>query len=685
MTDSNGDDDAFAVFLPSGRRGRFAKGTSLLAAARHLGVDLDSVCGGRAICGRCQVAVCEGSYPKLGVESSAAHVSGVEEPEQRYARLRDLPAGRRLGCSARILGDVVVDVPASSQVHKQMVRKGAEVRAIDIDPILKLHYAEVAEPEIDHPAGDAQRLITALREQWGLAVERVELCVLSHLQRTLRAGEWKVSALVRNETEVVAVWPGFHDRIFGVAVDVGSTTLACHLCDLESGEVLAAAGAMNPQIRFGEDLMSRVSTAIMTEGSVAEMAAAVRQAINGLIAETAESAGIAVTDVVDATFVGNPIMIHLLLGLDPSELGFAPFALASDAAQTVRASDLDLAINPGARPYILPLIAGHVGADTAAAILSETPHHEGELMLLVDVGTNAEIVVGNRYRLLAASSPTGPAFEGAQVSSGQRASPGAIERVRIDPDTLEPRFKVIGSELWSNEPGFAEVAADLGVTGICGSGIIEAIAEMYLAGVLGGDGLIDGAQAERSPRVVRDGEATFAYRLWDGPPAIAITQRDVRAIQLAKAALYTGIRLLLARLGDRTLERIVLAGAFGSHIDPKYAMILGLIPDCPVDKVSAAGNAAGTGARIALLNRQSRREIEELVRRIEKIETATEPAFQAYFVEAMAIPHKSDPFPNLARAVKLPASAPVTPVSAQSVTVGVQSVWGRQRRRSGTG
>jgi uncharacterized 2Fe-2S/4Fe-4S cluster protein (DUF4445 family) len=275
-------------------------------------------------------------------------------------------------------------------------------------------------------------------------------------------------------------------------------------------------------------------------------------------------------------------------------------------------------------------------------------------MLVVDIGTNAEIVLGNRERLLAASSPTGPAFEGAQISCGQRAAPGAIERVRIDPATLEPRFKVIGCELWSDAPGFAAGTRRTGVTGICGSGIIEALADMFLAGILKSDGAIDGAKASLSARIQPDGR-TYSYLLHAGEPEIRITQNDVRAIQLAKAALYAGARLLMDHLGIDRVERITLAGAFGSHIDVKYAMVLGLIPDCDLAKVSSAGNAAGTGARIALLNRAARAEIEQVVRRIEKIETAVEPRFQEHFVAAMALPHASAPYPHLARVVVLPS------------------------------
>jgi uncharacterized 2Fe-2S/4Fe-4S cluster protein (DUF4445 family) len=463
---------------------------------------------------------------------------------------------------------------------------------------------------------------------------------------------------VHSGNRIIAVWPGFRDRAYGLAVDVGSTTIAGHLCDLASGEVVASAGLMNPQIRFGEDLMSRVSYVMMNPGGEVEMTRAVRQAVARLAGQVAAEAKIDPRDILELTFVGNPIMHHLLLGIDPTELGGAPFALATNEAIMLWATELELlGVHANARVYLLPCIAGHVGADTAGVLLSETPHLSDEMTLIVDVGTNAEIVLGNRQRLLAASSPTGPAFEGAQISCGQRAAPGAIERVRIDPQTLEPRFKVIGSDLWSDEPGFAEATRQTGVTGICGSGIIEALAEMFLAGILRRDGTIDGALAVRSQRIQADGR-TFSYLLRAGEPELRILQTDVRAIQLAKAALYAGARLLMDHLGIERVERITLAGAFGSHIDVKYAMILGLIPDCDLAKVSSAGNAAGTGARIALLNRTARTEIERLVKRIEKIETAVEPRFQEHFVGAMAIPHASAPFPNLAAVVDLPSPGP---------------------------
>jgi len=574
--------------------------------------------------------------------------------EQRLSDRKLLAAGRRLSCQARVQGDVVVDVPATSQVHRQVVRKAAEARDIELYPVITLHYVEVAEPDMHDPSGDLKRLADALAREWQLTALACDLRVLQGLQAALRAGHWKVTVAVHDRSRIVSVWPGLHQKVYGIAVDVGSTTIAAHLCDLTTGEIAAAAGLMNPQIRFGEDLMSRVSYAMMNPGGAAQMTAAVRGALSELATEVAGAAGIAPEAILEMTLVGNPIMHHLVLGLDPVELGGAPFALAVDSSVTVTAAELGIALNPNARIYVLPCIAGHVGADTAGMILAERPDLSEALTLLVDVGTNAEIVLGNRERLVACSSPTGPAFEGAQISCGQRAAPGAIERVRIDRATLEPRYRVIGSDLWSDQPGFAEMVSKTGVTGVCGSGIIEVIAELYLAGVINQDGVIDGSLAAHSPRVVANGR-TFSYVLADGEQRLSITQNDVRAIQLAKAALYAGIRLLMERLGVERLDRIRLAGAFGTHIDVKYAMVLGMIPDCDLSQVASAGNAAGTGARIALLDARSRTTIEAIVRRVEKIETALEPRFQAHFVEAMAIPHKSAPYPHLRAAVQLPA------------------------------
>ncbi len=632
------------TFTPSGRRGRAAAGATVLDVAREIGADIDSVCGGRGICGRCQVTV--GAAPGMPVSANALSAPGPTEID--YRGKRPLGTDRRLACAAQICGDVVIDVPPDSQVHRQVVRKRAEVVAIDVDPVVKLHYVEVAEPTLDDAASDLSRLLTALESQWGLPELTVDTALLPELQPALRHGKWKVTVAVHYGTAVTGIWPGFRDVALGVAFDVGSTTVAAHLCDLASGDVLASAGAMNPQIRFGEDLMSRVSYVMMNPGGEEQLTAVVRRAMDDLVGELVAEAGAERANILEVTVVGNPIMHHLVLGIDPTPLGTAPFALAVDEAVIGMAAQIGLHVHPGARLYLLPCIAGHVGADAAAAVLSEGPHRGDAVQLLVDVGTNAEIVLGSAGRLLAASSPTGPAFEGAQISGGQRAAPGAIERVRIDRESLEPRYKVIGSELWSDEAGFAGSIEKIGVTGICGSGIIEAVAELYLSGVISRDGVVAGEHR----RIIADGR-TSSYVL-DEAAAISITQNDVRAIQLAKAALYAGVKLLMGHLGVEAVDEIRLAGAFGSHIDTKYAMVLGLIPDCDLARVSSAGNAAGTGSMMALLSRSARAEIEQVATEIEKIETATEARFQELFVGAMAIPHATDQFSQLAAAVDLP-------------------------------
>ena len=655
--------DPLVVFTPSGKRGHFPVGTPILTAARQLGVDLDSVCGGRGICSKCQITPSYGEFSKHGVTVADNALSEWNAVEERYDSKRGLPKGRRLGCQATVQGDVVIDVPPESQVHKQVVRKRAEARDIIMNPTVKLYYVEVVEPDMHEPSGDLERLREGLKAQWDIDVPKADPHVLTHLQQALRKGAWKVTVAVHqghsdSVPSIMQVWPGYYEgSIYGLAVDLGSTTIAAHLCDLQSGEVVASSGLMNPQIRFGEDLMSRVSYSMMNAGGAAEMTAAVRDGMNALFTQIASEAEINRALIMDAVFVCNPVMHHLFLGIDPFELGQAPFALATSDALRLEARDLELNLHPSARVYLLPCIAGHVGADAAAVALSEAPDKSEDLVLVVDVGTNAEILLGNKSKVLACSSPTGPAFEGAQITSGQRAAPGAIERVEINPITKEPRFRVIGSDLWSDEDGFEDAIATTGITGICGSGIIEAIAEMRIAGIVDASGLIGSTEQVGTPRCISDGR-THSYMMWDGSakggPTITVTNPDIRAIQMAKAALYSGARLLMDKFDVATVDRVVLAGAFGAHISPKHAMVLGMIPDCAIEKVTSAGNAAGTGARIALLNSKAREEIEATVRRIIKIETAVEPRFQEHFVNASAIPNSAEPFPILATVVTLP-------------------------------
>jgi uncharacterized 2Fe-2S/4Fe-4S cluster protein (DUF4445 family) len=663
------DEDVTLVFTPSGVQTNVAPGTTVLDAARRVGVDIDSTCGGRGLCGRCQIAPSLGEFAKWGITSTDDAVSPWTSVESAYKGRRPITAGSRLGCQARVVTDLVVDVPAASQVHRPVVRKKIDLEGLTLDPLIHARYVELPELELGDERADAELLREALATDWGIEGAAVDARVLPDLHPAIVTGQRAITAIVHVDGTVMAVRPGFDEIIYGVAIDVGSTTIAGYLIDLATGNVVVTAGAMNPQIRFGEDLMSRVSYVMMNPGGEDELTGTVRSALNELIDDLTDQRD----HIHDLVLVGNPVMHHLFLGIDPTPLGAAPFTLTVSRPIDMRADELDIDL-PYARAHIGPCIAGHVGADAAAATLNEGTHRTREPQLMVDIGTNAEIVLGTADRTYAASSPTGPAFEGAQISCGMRATAGAIERIRIDRDTFEPRFKVIGADTWSDDPGFAEATDDLDIAGLCGSAIIEIVGEMYLAGVIDHNGVVQGSLAERTERVVAD-ERTFTYVIRGATaddPQLAITQNDVRQIQLAGSALRAGIDLLMEHAGITEVHDVRLAGAFGAHIDPVYALVLGLVPDCPVDSVRAVGNSSGAGAARMLLSAQQREEVAQAVIDIEKIETATEPRFQELFVSAMAFPHATAPSPHLAQVITLP-------VRIESETSGGR---GRRRRRA---
>jgi uncharacterized 2Fe-2S/4Fe-4S cluster protein (DUF4445 family) len=657
--------DHRVVFQPSGRQGVVADGTSLLDAARQLGVDVDSICGGRQTCGKCKILVENGAFAKYALESSAAHLSPADATETDYfVHHGGMPQGARLACAACVHGDVLVTVPPESQSHRQIIRKTATERVIEVDPIVRQVYVEVEPHELGARKGDWERLQDALAREWGFANLRIDMQALRRLGPALKSGKHRITVIVWNDAEVIDVQPGYHEGVYGLAVDVGSTTVAAHLCDLRTGAVLVTESMMNPQVTYGEDLMSRVSYAMLHADGLQKMHAVIISGLNKLAGMAAHAAGLRARDIHEIVLAGNTVMHHILLGLDPTDLGGAPFTLATHAPVDVKARDLGLKLHPGANAHFMALEAGHVGSDNVGVLVAEAPDQQDSMMLVIDVGTNAEILLGNRERLLSCSSPTGPAFEGAQITPGQRAAPGAIERVRIDPATKQPRFKVIGREAWSDELAPEEI----GATGICGSGIIEVVAELFTAGVLRADGrFAEGGLG------VGDGDHPFTPRVrWNGPKGeyilatadqtatgreIVVTQDDVRNIQLAKGALYAGCKLLMHRRGVAQVDKIVLAGAFGSYIDPLRAMALGLYPDCELSQVYAVGNAAGDGARIALLSKSRRAEAARAARKVEYIETAIDPEFQAEFVGAMHFPHMSDAFPHLDALGILPARA----------------------------
>ena len=655
MSDSqDAEDQNLVIFMPSGRRGRVESGQSLLETARQLGVEIESICNGRLTCGKCKVQIEDGIFTKHGINSNQSHLTSPGEKE--LALLASLDSENcRLSCSAYVQGDILAFVPEESRAQKQIIRKSATERAIDINPAIRQVYVEVDKAFLGEHRGDWGRLQEALTKQFQLTDLSIDLAVLRRLQPTLRKKDWAVTVTIWQEKNVIDVQPGYVEGIYGLAVDIGSTTIAGYLCDLRTGHILATESTMNPQVTYGEDLMSRISYAMVHKDGLEKMHTAVIDTLNKLAARAAKEAGLRARQIHDAVFVGNTTMVHILLGISPVELGGAPFALANRDAMDYKASDLGLRFHPGANIHVLPSEAGHVGADNVGVLIAEEPYNQDEIVLTVDVGTNAEILLGNREWMYSASSPTGPAFEGAQIAYGMRAAPGAIERVRIDPVTKQGRFRVIGEERWSHEwPANLDVAAEEQpahlAAGICGSGIIEVIAEMYLSGILRPDGRFDPNlthdlvvwNGRKGAYILATGEQTAT-----GKP-ILVTQDDVRSIQLAKAALYAGAKLLMLRAGVATVDRVVLAGAFGSYIDPQYALILGLIPDCDLTKVYAVGNAAGDGARIALLNREKRKEAQTVAHWVKYVETAVDPDFQNEFIGAIHLPHANDAFPHLA-------------------------------------
>lgn len=711
------------ILQPSGRRGQVDEGTSVRSAARELGVEIESICAENATCGKCMVLIEEGRFEKYNIESKRNNLSPIGTEELAYLQRRPKllkekgwEIGQvRLSCQAKIYGDVLINVPEESRGNKQIVRKSAREREIEIKPAIRKYLVTMSPPTLERPIADWERLAKGLETSMALVrgtEEKLprwhELTIdyqcLRTLSRTLREAKWNVTVSVWNDREVIAVQPGYHEDSYGAAVDIGSTTVALYLCNLRTGEIVAAESEMNPQIVYGEDVMSRIQYAIDQPDGLEKLHKAIIATLNKLLKQAVKSANmslraaqgaakqpledmslraeakqspveegnfieedspgnrglprrhsvpprndIKLDDILEMVIVGNSTMHHLLLNLHPKDLGLAPFVPTIHRSVDIKARELGLHINPAGNVHVLPTIASFVGADTSAVILAEEPHKQDENWLLIDIGTNAELVLGNRKRLVCTSTPTGPALEGAHVEYGMRAAPGAIERVQIDEATLEPRYKVIGVEGWNTD--HAEFKGH--VKGICGSAIIDAVAELFRAGIVDSRGKF---KKNLSTKRVREGESGWEYVIaWKEETSIGrdipITQQDVRQIQLAKAALFTAARTLLKRSNLESPDKIILAGGFGSYIDKEKAMLIGLIPDCELDKVYAVGNAAGDGARIALLNVEKRNEIDSVTRRVERFELPTDPEFQNQFMLATSFPHMSEPFPHIAHLI----------------------------------
>ena len=623
----------FAVtFQPSGRRGLVEPGRDLLSVARDFGVEIESTCGGQGTCKKCRVKI----------ESPPETVSPPTPVEEKTFGPEALAGGMRLACQTRVAGNVKVFVPEQSRRSKQVVRKEAGERTVPLDPAVRAYQVALVPPTLHDALADAERLVKALAEQHGLEALGFDFAVLQTLPSVLRQADWRVEAVIWQGHTIVDVRAAEPARpLLGLAVDVGTTTIAAYLTDLRSGEVVATESAMNPQVAFGDDVIARLHYVVHHDGGSQELQRNVVDEVNQLARRALERAGASVNDIYDVVMVGNTAMHHLFLGLEPRALGISPFAPAVQGAVDALASDIGLRFNQRCRLHVLPVEAGFVGADNVAVIIAEEPYNKDQVDLLIDIGTNGELVLGNKDRMLSTSCATGPAFEGSHIEFGMRAAPGAIERVRIEPGTLDVRFKVIGLEGWHT----AYPPQDVAARGICGSGIIEAAAEMRKAGIILESGNFD-PDLRHERILTENGKPRKFVIAWAAETSIGrditVSLKDIRSIQLAKAALRAGAEILLARYGLQRPDGVVLAGAFGSYIDKHHALALGMLPDCPPEKVVSVGNAAGDGARFALLNRAKRQEAAWAAQNVEFVELAIDPDFQRQYVAAMSFPAVND-------------------------------------------
>jgi len=673
------EDKAMVIFQPSGRRGEVPKGTTIIEASRLLGVDIEALCGEKKVCGKCVVRIEDGHFEKYGIQSSMSHVSPWQEEEEKFVNAERREKGFRLGCVATVEDDILVFVPEESRAGKQVVSKAARDIFIDHDPAVKLYHVKVDPPSFEEPTGDFERICRGIERDYGLNNLTIDLFALRQLPDALRNGKWEVTVSVWNDREIIRVRPGKQEHAYGLAIDVGTTTVAAYFCDLTNMEVIDTVSMMNPQCKYGEDVMARITYHMTTPDGLQRMSDDIVEGTNELIdkaiantfppkkklkkkkgedgpdefVEVPEEGKtylrLTRDDIEDITIGFNTAMHHIFLSLNPEHVGMAPFPPVIHHSLDIRARDLGVKINPSSYMFVLPIEAGFVGADNVGVLIAEEPYKHEENQLIIDIGTNGELVLGNRHKLISSSCATGPALEGAQLAFGMRAAPGAMERILIDPKTKEVDYKVIGRDAWRK---FSE-PKDMKAKGICGSGILDLLAELYSSGIIAKSGVFNKKALEGHPRfrINPDTKQPEFVLAWAEESSIdkdiVVTQKDIRQIQLAKGALYAGCKLMVNRMGLEKVDKVKIAGAFGTHVDRTKALVMGLFPDCEIEMIEGVGNAAGDGCRAALLNRRKRVEANWCSRNVEYIELTVEGSFQQEFMEAMQLPHMSDKFPHL--------------------------------------
>jgi len=620
------------ILQPEGKRLKATVGKTILEISQEAGVDIQSVCAGKGICGKCRVIVRTGSE----------FLSQAPKVERIVFSDDEVRKGYRLACRAIIekSGTITVEVPSESRAGLQrLLVSGVETR-IEFEPAVRKYVVEVGRPTLKEPRSDVDRLLDALSGHGEMRIERICLDALRRIPHVVRGAELKVTITIWKNKEIISVEVGDKQRkLYGFAVDVGTTKLAGYLVDLDFGTIVTAMSSTNPQIPYGEDVISRMSFIMKDPKGLSQLQTLVIKEINKLILETCKRAHVTPDQVHEVTVVGNTAMHHIFFGIYPGYVALAPYPTVLRDSIDVKARDLGIDINPCGNIHGLPLIAGFVGADAVADILATQMYASEDIAMMIDIGTNTEIVVGDKNKLTACSCASGPAFEGAHIKNGMRAATGAIERVYIDPDTFK-----IGYETVDNAKP----------SGVCGSGVVDAVAEMLRRRIIDSSGKIKPELGlpsvrvkNRIPELVLAGATETA-----SGHEIVITQEDVRQIQLAKAAIYSGISILMRQFdikgGD--ISKIFIAGAFGTYVDPQSARVIGMYPDIPLSRVQFVGNAAGSGARMALMSIDMRRKAEEISEKVHYIELGADSNFQNEFLNATYLPHKNiELFPSVRR------------------------------------
>lgn len=615
------------IFQPSGCQLEVEEGTDLLKAAQQAGVEISAYCGGEGSCGKCKVRVLNGHFEKYQMISNSEALSVRTVQESALLTKKELDIGYRMACEAQIYGDVVIEVPRESRLQEAMILEEGQTHAVALCPAVKAYYLELDKAALIDNRDDFTRVQDALKEYSELESElEIDFAALRELSKAIREGDWKVTIYILYGIKIIGAAAGKTDALYGVAADVGTTTVAVYLCDMNLGQTVQTGSFINPQVSYGDDVISRVSYCIQNEDGLQRLQGLLVQELNRMVQELADREGIVVTQIAEMVMVFNTVMETIALGISPKSLGFSPFVSPIAQSVDISARELGIALMAGANIHCLPSEAGFVGADNVAVLIAQEPYRQEKMKMIIDIGTNSEICLGNQQQLYVTSCATGPALEGAQISCGMRAAKGAIEAVRIHSDTLEPEIKVIGG--------------DETPKGICGSGILDVVSQMVQVGILKKNGRFAGNLSSR--RIRKDERGQMEYVLYfkqrENERDITVKVRDIRAVQLAKAALYAGAKMLMNCCGVEKVDELVLAGAFGSYINTENALYMGLFPEGEYKEIQTVGNAAGAGARLALLSVKKRKEAGQIARQVKFIETAAKEEFSKCFSRAMLFP-----------------------------------------------